>query len=267
MTEDNYSYLKKIYQKLYDTLEKNNKKITKKSLILTFFNIKSNDRNQLLREGAIQGFKIPATVMSYLEKNNLIRQTDEAMFYSITAKGIYEVECKKEVINNDIFLNFFDKKFFNPFKLSEKSLSEKQKIIIFSMIAIRSFSEDSALDLKKSEKTLNAIQDVINSTYNKLKSLKLIPKLKFDNLYGKKGNEHPVSNLIRHTDELPKLTKNVYKALGNQKYYLDLFSNNSFLKNNLNLLFEKIFDDKKLQILEVEDLSSFCNKIDSEKKF
>ena len=78
------------------------------------------------------------------------------------------------------------------------------------MIAARAFSSESAIDLKTSDKTLDVMREIIDGTYKLLSSLKVVTKLQIEELYGKKGNEHEVSNLIRHTDSLPRLTRGIY---------------------------------------------------------
>lgn len=257
--------LTKFYQKIYDATEKNKKNIIKRSVFFTFLNLKSNVRGQLLREATIPSYKINRDALFHLESNNFIRKTETLGNYTITAKGIWEIEQKKNILNITNLLEFLDDKLFNISKFAEKPLSDKQKIVILSMLAIRCFSEDSPLDLKTTEQILNVVKETVDKTYQLLKSLQLISKLNEDDLYGKKGNEHPVSNLFRHTDELPKLTGGLFKAAGNQKYYLDLYNKDQISHDGIKSLFEKIIGEKKLTFIEMEMLSDFCQKISHEK--
>lgn len=265
MEETYYIPLKKFYQKLYDTIEKNRKRFDKESIIISFLNIKSNVRGNLLRQSAIEAFQFLPDIIMYLENNNLIRETEIAGQYIISAKGVWEIEKNNNILNDVILLDYIDDKLFNICKSAEKPLSDRLKIVLLSMIAVRVFSIDSPLDLKTSEKTLNAVKETVDESYKMLKSLNLISKLDPVDIYGKLGNEHPVSNLLRHTDELPKVTRGIFKALGNQKYFLDVYKDGQVSKDNLKYLFEKIVGDKKLQLSELDSLSDFCCRIAHEK--
>ncbi len=261
MMENQEMVLKKFYQKLYDNLEKNKKKMKENSVIISFLDLKSNDRYRLLSESSIFSYKIPKEILSELQNKKLIRNTDTLNSYTITAKGIWDIENKNNFISELILLDYLDQKFFNVYNVSEKPLTDKQKVIIFSMLAARTFSEKSSVDLKKDETVMNTWKEIVDKSYEKLKSLNLISELDQKDLYGKSGNEHPVSNLYRHTDELPKKTRGLFKALGNQKYFLDLLQNNEISKETLSFLFKQIFNNKVLSTSEINEIDSFCREI------
>jgi hypothetical protein len=259
MSTDSERFLKKIYQILYDNLEKN-KKLKERSVIKSFLKITSNVRFRFLKDSSVPKYKIPRDIFNDLIDKKLIRNTDKVDFYTLTLKGIWEVENKNNIMSNDILLEFLDKSFFNVYNISEKPLSEKEKVIIFSMIAARAFSEKSSVDLKKGETALNSWEEIINKSYEKMKSLPLISKLEQEDLYGKPGNEHKVSSLFRHTDALPKKTGGLFKAVGKQKYFLDLFKE-EIAKENLIYLLKQILGEKILSMKEINDIDTFCRDI------
>ena len=78
--------LNKFYSSLYNTILKNTSKITNKSILISFFSFKSNDRYKLLSESAIPSYKIPKDILVELENKNLIRATDTLNSYAITAE-------------------------------------------------------------------------------------------------------------------------------------------------------------------------------------
>ncbi len=265
MIENMETTLTKFYQKLYNNIEKNKKKVNENSIIITFLDLKSNVRYQLLNESSISSHKIPQKILIDLQNKKLIRSTDTLNSYTITAKGIWEVESKNSIINETILLDYLDQKLFNVYNISDKPLTDKQKVILFSMIAARTFSEKSSIDLKKEETVMDTWKEIVDKSYEKLKSLNLISKLDQKDLYGKVGTEHPVSNLYRHTDELPKKTRGLFKALGNQKYFLDLFQNSEISKENLDFLFKQIFENKVLSSADIYEIDKFCRDIASTK--
>lgn len=239
------------------------KKIKNNSIIISFFYIKSNDRYRLLNESAIPSYKIDKAAISYLEKEKLVRETETVGQYTITAKGVWEMEKQNEILNDSIIVDYIDQKFFNLYTKVDKPFSEKQKVIILSFIATRSFSADSVIDLKTNDKRLNKLKEIIDESYHLLKTLNLISKLQYKELYRSKtvGNEHIVSHLLRHTDALPKITKGIFNAKGKQKYYLDLYKEDTFSEKDLIFLFQKLFDHKKLHYSNLEKLNKFFVEI------
>ncbi len=260
MPLDSEYYLKRFYDKLYDNLLFENK-LKKDSILLSFFDIKSNVRYRALEFAAISTENIPEILLSSLIKDNLIRPSDEINKYTITAKGVWVIEKNNKKITEDSIIAQMDEKFFDVY-LDNKTLSDKEKVILFSMISARAFSEEAPIDLKKDEYALDAWKRILDNSYNKLHEMKLIKKMNEEELYGKKGNEHNVSNLLRHTDSLPKKTKGLYKVKVPQKYYLDIYSDNFLSKEKLEYLINIIFTTKKnIRIETIDEISNFCLKI------
>ena len=230
--------LDKFYASLYTTMLRNKRKIIKESIFISFLKMSSNTSYELLSESSIHAHKISSEIIDELQNLNLIRGTDSLNKYAITAIGIWEVENKTNLINLPKFLAYLDEKHFDVYANSSKPLNDKQKVIIFSMIAARTFSEKSTVDLKRNDDTTNAWKEITDQVYCKLKDMGIISNLKIESqdgksLYGKPGTEKPVGNLYRHTDKLPKLTKGIYKALGQQKYCLDLSDDCGLFKEQL----------------------------------
>lgn len=255
MNKINIKYLQKFYNKLKENLILKNKH-KYESLIHSFLEVTSNTRYLILNESSIEKNKVPNNVLDYLLNKDLIRPTDDIGYFTITAQGIWQIETEINNFDYKSIVEFLDKKFFSLFN-NTKNLSEKEKIIILSMIAIRSFSSSTALNLKIADNILSNMKDLIKDTYDLLKSFHVIKDLKKDNLFGAKGNEHPVSNLIRHTVDLPKKTRGIYTAIGYQKYYLNLFKNNEVSKIELSFLLWLIFGEGTN--LKIEDeVNNFC---------
>jgi len=216
---------------------------------------------KLIYVKAAKGRKDRYTLLSDVARDSLIRPSDEINKYTITAKGVWTIERGKQKIAEDSLIDYLDTKFFDVY-LGNKTLTDKEKVIILSMVSARSFSENSPIDLKKDEYALDAWKRIIDKSYNKLHEMKLVEKMNNDQLYGKKGNEHIVSNLIRHTDSLPKKTKGLYKAAGQQKYYRNLYSDKKLSKEALGFIISMVFGSKKnIQIGNLDEINEFCLEI------
>lgn len=258
-------YLSKFYSRLYDNIERSSTKIVKKSILVSFLNMKSNSRHSLLNRSSILSSEVPRDIFEQMLIERLIRETDEVDRYVLTAKGILEIEQKKDVFTPQMLIQYIDDKFFDAFKDSVKSLSDKEKIILLSLISARAFSADSPMDLKKSDKTTEIWKEITDSSYDLLSSLNILKDLKKEDLYGQnsdKRNESPVSHLYRHTDTLPKKTKGLYNnTLGKQRYYLDVCIDGPLSKEKLSFIFSKIFENKQLSYLELTDIYEYCIEI------
>lgn len=233
------------------------KRLKDKSVLVSIMNVKSNEAYKLLSESGINSISIPRGIFDSLQADGLIRMAEKPGKYVITVRGVWEIESKNGTINTDILLDRVDRKFFDLFK-DGGQLTEKEKVILLAMIAVRSFSAESALELKKGKTDLTRLQFLLEASYQLLIKYDQIRKLKRDDLFGAQGNEHPVSNLIRHTDALLKKTRGIYKTLGRQqKYYLDIYDGEHLSEEALMTLFGYIFGSTMSIELKYE-LSDFC---------
>jgi len=257
LIDEYLEYLNKFFVKLYDNLEIK-KKLKNKSVLLSILYISKNDRHNILNSSSISYERIPEGMLDYLLSDGYIRETDKLNNYAITAKGCWEIELHKEQISIEDLIKNIDNNFFNLSK-EVKSLSEKEKIIILSMISVRSFSEQCAIDLQKGGIARNKIEDLISETYGILRKQKIINKLSKDDLFGKAGligNEPSVSNLFRHADISIK-TKGIYKNPGNRKYYLNLYKNSLVSIQDLSFLFWLIYGNN-MTIEMKKEVYDFC---------
>lgn len=262
MIEDNARILlQKFYDRLYDNFILKYKKLKSESLLISFIDIKANDRFRLLVESSIRSTSVSGLDLKNLKLKGFIRNSDNANNLSITGKGVFEVEKTSNKISIEKLVDCLDEKLFSLFAELDKSLSEKQRVILLSMISTRSFSEDSVVDLQRNENTNECWGEVVDASFNFLKELGIIKKLSYKELYGKKGNEHPVSNVFRHTDQLPRLTGGIFTALGNQRYFLNVFKNNTISKEELSFVLRKIFEGIDLDVSIIQSISDFCRNI------
>jgi len=213
----------RVLETLYVNLETRlslSKKKKLDSVFLNFLNMKSNSRLKLLSD-ASEKFDDDTmeTVESMIEDGLVKEEEDKSV--SITGKGVWQYENGKFLSEDDL-IQFIDEKFFSISSNQKNRLSSKEKVIILTMIALRAFSLDYCLDLQKRDSILNTIEEATNEVYELAMTIGLFKDLDKATLYGKKGNEHKVSNLYRHTDSLPKRTSFIFRASGNQKYFLDV---------------------------------------------
>lgn len=256
LDEENEYVLRKYYNELYNAVLLN-KNLKKDSIIYSMLKTPSNNRYDLLSNSSLNSFKFKLSVINNLISKEYIRSVDNVNEYTITAKGVWEIEVHDKKISSEELIEYIDKEYFNLFK-SNKSLIDKEKVILFTMICARTFSDNSCIDMKKSSEVGMAwkkIFDICGQTLVDLQTIKEYP----GKIYGKGGNEDPVSYLLKRANDLFKKTRGIYTSPGDQKYYLKL-SDQNHIKENLSLLLWLVFGDK-LDLNKVEVISNFCNQV------
>lgn len=252
--------LRKLYRRLLDHVEMDNKKFVDRPALLSMMDTTSNSRFRLLNSASLPTIKIPRNIRKELLTKGLIRETDTLGDYTLTAKGIWEVERATGRIEVSALIDYIDEKFFNVYQTSSQNLRDKEKILLFAMISARAFSKESSLDLSRGGSIDEAWQKIIDSTFELLKSLKLVSYSK-EQLYGTIGNEPPVSRLFRRTQELPKKTKGIFKFSGKKQFWLDLALSDDIQDEKLRFLLGRIFEERELKLPEIDEICKFADNI------
>lgn len=261
MEESVRHYLYKFYDALYDNFIISEKKIKNKSILISFLSTTKNSRNKLISESSLSSSKIPNNVLNLLLSEKLIQSNNDINKFVISAKGVWVVEKEKRIVNEEIFLNYINGEYFVE---KIKPLNSKEKIILFSMIAARTFSEKSAIDLKKNSSIADSWKDIIDLSAEKLNSIGVVSKKDIEDLYGKQGNEHLVSKLFRHNNYLASKIKQLYESPGEYKYYLNIYENSQLSEDKLSYLLWEVFAGN-LSDQEKDEIIHFLNDISSKK--
>ncbi|MDY6985637.1 MAG: hypothetical protein SVE93_04450 [Candidatus Thermoplasmatota archaeon] len=247
-------HLEKFYTRLKDNLGKR----PEDSVLIKMLDMKSNRRMNTLQESSFKASELSQSALKDLIDEGYIRMGFEEGSYVITAKGVWLFEKDAGIMDEEALIEAIDEKFFCFSEDINRKLNDREKIIILAMIAARAFSQDSIADLMDKRK-VEYWGKIIKESCEKLNSMGIVAT-KVEEIMQQKGNEHPVSNLMRHTDTLPKKTRGMYKALGNQRYYLDLYADSSLSKEKLAYLFWRVFGDK-FRLENRNAILEFCNRI------
>ena len=127
-------------------------------------------------------------------------------------------------------------------------------MVLWFFVSVGAVCKNQLIDLKKDDIYKEKVKDALNKAFEFLKDNKIISSnYTTEKLYGKLGNEHPVSHAIRHTDTLPKKTLGYYKVIPPQKYYLDLYDcdNKIFYVDRLAYLYYLVFGDSLKDIKKI----------------
>lgn len=259
MQSDDLRILRIFYNRLRSVLEIDRPQNPHRSLLLPFFDMKSNARYRILSKAALETTSVSGTVIQELEEDGCVLPAEELDYFQITAKGIWTVETNEGILSIEELLKFLNLKYFT-FGNTSMKLKDKEKIIILLFLSLRAFSAEACIDLIQNDTVLLSLQEVANRCFKKLSDLECITNLEEEDIFGKRGNEHPISNLIRHTDELPRKTKGMYSSLGMQKYFLDISDENGINSHKASYLISLLYD-RKGNVTSLEELADFMECI------
>lgn len=256
MNQLDYLNLEKYYEIMYKNMI-SNKILKNDSILISFLKTTSTNVNKILRLSQIDVSIISMQNNSTLVKEGYLQNFEEYDKYIISIKGIWEIETKKGVINENILLEYLSQQFYknNP---NDDILTDKEKVILFSMILGRTFSINYSVNLLKSEVTTNKWLEILIISYGKLSELNIISQSKEDILSSSKYT-NIVSSIFRHNNNMSIKIKGIYNYSRNNTYYLDLYDKN-LNEEKLSYLFYKIFE-KKIDMNKIFGISNLCNKI------
>lgn len=246
-----YVMLYQFYKNLKQNVLNYKNNLIEDSVLLTLLNTSSNKMSELLHEASIDSLIIDDGVLNTLVENNLVRRSDffgQFQSYVITAFGIWNVEKEENIIDISKFLKYIQDDKFSS-KVSKQKLNDKEKIVLFSLISMRNFSSDVAMDLNR-KATLDYWTDVLDDCNSYLFEMNVTSKESWKS--NSSGNEHPVSYLMRRANKLPQKSRHIYQASGNKRYYLDIVSVEGNSKKKLAFVFGLIFD-------EIRSLEMVCS--------
>jgi len=255
MNEESY-HLNRFYKLLYDNIKKD-KKLKNNSIILSFLKTHKSSIFRLLEKSVISSNLIPSEILISLLKKGLIQNYDHFNTYIISVKGVWEIEKENDNINLELLISFLNKEYFK-YNVDE-DLNDKEKLILFTMISARTFSEVSSIDLKKDVFIRDKWKEVMEKAYEFLFNHSYI-NIKNEKIFNTTGNVHIVSSIFRHNNKMVQKTKGIYSFNRKQEYYLNLFNNNRFNEEALVYLFWKLFKSK-LSNKEVNFITKYCNEI------
>jgi len=258
MNKADYTILKKFYGSLDNQLQVASKR-KDRSILVNYFSITSNSAHRILLNSSIKSYGINNRILRNLIDKGYIKSLEIRNQYVITPLGIWEIEKIDKIINEYSLIESISNKYFNFFN-RDVSLSDKEKLILFTLISMRCFSTGSSVDLKRNQRSLDKLKVVIEKNYTFLKSFKILKKLKADEIFGAKSNEHPVSNLIRHSDNLPKRSKSIYRVQQPQKYFLELSSNEGIDTEDLAYILWLVFR-KSITSTNYTEILNYLNTI------
>lgn len=260
-TSLNDSYLLDLihfYNKVEKVIDDERIRIIKGSIFITLIKLPVNRVSKVLKESALstQAFLESnlreLLTLGYICESNEVGQDT----FNITALGIWTVETQKNKIEVMKLISFFQETKFSK-DVSNRPLTDQEKIILLSMVAIRNFDSKSAMNLqdrKRNDYWIVIFNQISSHLFEKrlIRSNEWIPN--------QAGVEHPVSYILRRAQDLPQKTRHIYQNERDYRYYLnicqDVENANGKLRTLISLIYKQIASKK-----EIKEILSFLNDI------
>lgn len=257
--ESHLELLQSLYEHLKSTYMRSITDKIENSVYLGLLNLKSKTkRMRLLLDAAVPGSGLEQDLLKQLLQLRYVEYVDQKMRITLTSNGIWEAEKSLGLVDFDRLLGFIDKKWFNCFADFKKTISDREKIILFTTLGARAFSEHSSVNLRNDEvhdgwkKAVNLVSDFLFEN-------QIIKDREVKNLLLKKTSLHPVIHFFRYSENLPKITEGIWIGK-NLNYYLDLYKDGQIAIEKLVFLFDIVFEEK-IDLPLVEKVYDFCKKV------
>jgi len=257
--------LQKVLYRFYDSFRYQMEiggKLKSDSVLTTSIKQFKNTRFRPLKESAIDGHKIPPDLLSQLTGQNLVRSSGELAKFVITGKGIWEAEKARGLIDETRLIDFIDSNFFEVLFEQATPLTDREKVVLFTMLAARAFSEGSSADMKRSREVNSAWLDAFMACSSELRKLGVITTENVDIFPDNSQYEDVASHFIRHTDRLPRKTRAIFKSSSKRdnRYFLDVRKNDEVELDRLAYLFWLVLGSQ-LTVDNIDSVNDFCASV------
>lgn len=257
MTDTSLLVLKEqFYDVLYQNLYNENK-LVEGSIFKQLLWSWSNQVLEYLDSASVSSEKIDPLILNELIEKEFVRGGSEFSKYVLTAKGVWEIEATLEKIDSQLLLDYIDKsKYFVKWG---GNLSNKEKVVILSLIALRAFCEETPLNRKNGIRSLDNINEVMTKSIIFLKENVNDFNLKLS----EDAREGPINSIFARLQELPKKTRGLYKFNKKEsKGWLDVYDEEKgkLSEEKLAYLLWKVFGGN-LSFEKQNTINKFCNDI------
>jgi len=257
--ESNYAELENFYNSLKREFKKN---LINNSLFITLFETSKNNLYMYLDISKRSENLLEKENLNYLREKGFITNFGDMNNYVISINGIWEYEKINNIVNEKFIIDYLNEHKFNLKKEQDIEIQDKEKVLLMGLIASRAFSETSCVDLNKENYVADKWKEVFEKSFYFLKTYDLLKK-EYNKIFSGTKNVHIVSELFRRAQPLKINTNNIYSFKRNREYWLNLYEDDYFKKNDIAYLFYILFKGN-LDASQINEVSHFCNKISND---
>ena len=177
---------------------------------------------------------------------------------TLSSRGIWEAERAKEILDVPGLLDYIDAKWFNCFADTNAAPSDKEKVILFTLLSARSFSAGTGVQLGRKH-THEAWTDLVLAVSSHLAAQRVIQDTNAAEALRSLSigaGLQPIVKFFRYSEYLPKKTDGVFVAK-QLNYYLDLAVEDTLDAKKLSNLFRLVLSDR-VDFTGIDTLVDFC---------
>lgn len=258
LSEEATRQLETIHRRCSDAL-----RVRGDSIIGSLVSKTNNNRAQVLRKTAVPASDIPQDIVDELTGRVMVVDTGDGSF-AITMYGVWYIERLNLVVDDDYLIGWMQRHFFEPLFTSETKLGDRDLCVAYTLIAMRAFSEDTCMNLKKDSRSRTLWWEILKKSSEFLNSAGLIKKAICDDDFkdedGKtKGSDDPVVNVVRHCVNLGGASGGRY-VNNKLEYWFDVCDDTDEPNSaTLSKLIGSIFKDADTAV--ASSLASFANDL------
>lgn len=255
----------KSYSCLYDIYElcKKELKIKDGSIINEIISKTNNTRSIILTNCSVDCAAIDPTIIKELEDSSFIYMLNPTQ-YTISFNGIWFIESKINIMNEEKLVDWIQSKYFAPLGLdSNKGVGDRNRCIAFILIAMRSFSFDSSMDLEKSDDRRKMWWTILKEASVFLHEMGMIKKVICDDDFidkktkKLKGSDDPIVNIARHSYSLKMPSGGRYNSNNLQYWFTIKDCDYDEMVSDLSQLIRLVFGN--LRIEQAKAMGNFSN--------
>jgi hypothetical protein len=247
------------YTVLFENV-KNVLQIRENSIFITLIGASQNKVLKLLSDSALPSESIQENNLQELLNLHLIKKDEFSEKYLMTAQGIWLIEKNKDIISESLLIEYFQQTQFQRKKGYQIELKYREKVVVLSMIAARSFSKDCCVNLAPKNKLHDSWKEIFDLSNNMLYDLGVINKVERDSLYMRAAHDPPVLTICRRLTDLTKRTNFIWQQNKNLNYWLEMPESEKEFKEIIASLLTLIFREK-LTFQNIDIITEFCDRI------
>lgn len=220
LSEEAYNTLQSMYLSCKKDL-----KVKDGSIINVIISKTNNTRSSLLANCSMDSVVMDPCVAKELEDGRFIFMINPTS-YAISFNGIWFVETRMNIMDEDELVDWIQSKYFSPLGIDfNKEVGDRNRCMAFMLIAMRSFSLDSSMNIEKSDDRRKMWWAILKEVSVFLYEIGIVKKvITDDDFIDKKtkkmrGSDDPIVNIARHSYSLKMPSGGRYNSSNLQYWF------------------------------------------------
>ena len=255
------------YYVLHDMYEscKRELKVKDGSIINEIISKTNNTRSNSLTNCSVDSAVMDPLIAKELEDGCFIYMINPTS-YAISFNGIWCVETRMNIMDEAKLVDWIHSKYFAPLGLdSNKEVGDRNRCMAFMLIAMRSFSFDSSMNIEKSDDRRKMWWAILKETSVFLHDVGMVKKvISDDDFIDKKtkklkGSDDPIVNIARHSYSLKMPSGGRYNSSSLQYWFTIKDHDDEAMVSDLSQLIRLVFGDLREE--QAKAMGNFSNEL------